>query len=111
MNCKKPNCKANALKDDDLCFFHSQKPEIVAKRVLAQSRGGSKTRIQKAPVSISSLEDIQAVLHEALNEIRSSGADNVVSRSRAVAHICMILADIQERIGLEKRVDALEKRF
>ena len=111
MNCKKPNCKANALKDDDFCFFHSQKPTIKTKRELAQSRGGSKAKRHKEPVSIESFTDIRAILHETLNEIRCSGSDNIVSRSRAIAYICMILADMQEHIDLEKRVEALEERF
>ena len=111
MNCNKPDCKANALKNDEFCFFHSLKPEIVAKRALAQSKGGRKTKISNEPITIESLEDIQTTLLETLNEIRCSSKDSTVSKSRAIAYICLILANIRDRIDLEKRVEALEKCF
>jgi hypothetical protein len=111
VKCKKPGCKANALKDDDFCFFHSQKPNIIAKRVLAQSRGGRKTQIHRDPVSIESLDDIQVTLLETLNEIRCSSTENTVSRARAIAYICLSLANIQDRVDLEKRVEAMENSF
>jgi hypothetical protein len=108
LKCKKTDCKSYALKSDDFCFFHSQKPEIVEKRKLSQSLGGSKSKIHKEPISIESLTDIQEILLEALNEIRCSDAGNIVSKSRATAYICLILANMKERIELEKRVEALE---
>ena len=111
MKCNKPGCKANALKSDNFCFFHSQKPDIVAKRESSQSLGGRKFKINKDPVSIESLTDIQAILLETLNEVRCSGTDNMVSRARAITHICAALANIRERTDLEKRIEALEKRF
>jgi len=111
LKCKKSDCKSYALKNDDFCFFHSQKSEIIAKRKLSQSKGGSKSKRNKKPISIESLTDIQVILLETLNEIRSSGTDNIVTRSRAITYICSILADIQERTDLEKRIEALEKRF
>jgi len=111
LKCKKRGCKASALKDDDFCFFHSQKPRIIAKRAIAQSRGGRKTQINREPVSIESLEDIQVTLLETLNEIRCSNTDNMVSRARAIAYICLSLANIQDRIDLEKRVEAIENSF
>jgi hypothetical protein len=111
LKCKKLNCNANALKSDDFCFFHSQKPEIITKRKLSQSKGGSKSKRNKKPISIESLTDIQVILLETLNEMRSSGADNVVSRSRAITYICSKLADIREQVDLEKRIEALEKRL
>ena len=111
MNCMKPNCKTNALQNDDFCFFHSQKPYIVAKRKLAQSRGGRKTQIHREPVSIESLTDIKAILLETLNEIRCSSTENIVSRARTIAYMCLILANIQDRVDLEKRVEAIENSF
>ena len=109
MKCKKPDCKSYSLKNDDFCFFHSQKPDIVAKRKLSQSLGGSKPKIHKEPISIESLTDIQEILLEALNEIRCSNADSVVSKSRATAHICLILVSMRERIELEKYYSKLKK--
>jgi hypothetical protein len=102
LKCKKPDCKSYSLKNDDFCFFHSQKPDIIAKRTLAQSLGGSKSKKHKKPISIESLTDIQEILLEALNEIRCSDADSIVSKSRATAHICLILVSMKERIELEK---------
>ena len=111
MKCKKQDCNANALKIDDFCFFHSQLPEIIVKRKSSQSQGGKRSKINKEPISIESLTDIQIILLETLNEIRSSSTDNAVSRSRAITYICTKLADIQERTDLEKRIETLEKRF
>jgi len=109
LNCKKTDCKSYSLKNDDFCFFHSQNPDIIAKRKLSQSRGGSKPKINKEPISIKSLTDIQKILLEALNEIRYDDTDNIVSKSRATAYICLILTNLKERIELENRVEALEK--
>ena len=111
MKCKKRGCKASALKDDDFCYFHSQKPDIIVKRVLARSRGGRNYRIDKDPVAIDSLKDIKAILVEALNEVSSSGTENIVAKYRTIAYICLILANIQDRIDLEKRVEAIENSF
>jgi hypothetical protein len=111
LKCKKRGCKADALKDDDFCFFHSQKPDIIVKRALAQSRGGRKPKIHKEPVAINSLKDIQVVLVEALNETRYSGTENTAAKSRTIAYICLILANVQDRIDLEKRVEAIENSF
>ena len=111
MKCKKRGCKASALKDDKFCFFHSQKPEIIVKRGLAQSRGGRKYKIHKEPVAIESFKDIQVILVEALNEIRCSGTENTVAKSRTIAYTCLILANVQDRIDLEKRVEAIENSF
>jgi hypothetical protein len=99
------------MKDDDFCFFHSQKPDIIVKRGLARSRGGRNYRISKEPVVINSLKDIQVVLVEALNEVRSSGTENIVAKYRTIAYICLILANVQDRIDLEKRVEAMENSF
>jgi len=109
LKCRKPDCKSYSLKNDEFCFFHSQKPDIIAKRELAQSKGGRKPKINKEPISIESLTDIQKILLEALNEIRYDDTDNIVSKSRATAYICLILTNLKERIELEKRVEALEK--
>jgi len=108
LKCKKRGCKAGALKDDKFCFFHSQRPDIIAKRRSARSRGGKNFKIQKEPVVIESLKDIQVVLVEALNEIRCSGTENTAAKTRATAYICLILANVQDRIDLEKRVEAIE---
>jgi hypothetical protein len=111
MKCKKRGCKASALKDDKFCFFHSQKPDIIVKRRLARSRGGRNYKIHKEPVAINSLKDIQAILVEALNETRSSGTENTVAKYRTIAYICLILANVQDRIDLERRVEAMENSF
>jgi len=102
LNCKKTDCKSYSLKNDDFCFFHSQNPDVVAKRELSQSKGGSKPKINKEPISIESLTDIQKILLETLNEIRCDDTDNIVSKSRATAYICLILANMRDYIELEK---------
>jgi len=102
LKCKEQDCGAYAIKNDDFCFFHSINPDIIAKRVLSQSKGGRNPKIYKEPISIESLTDIQKILLETLNEIRCNDTDNIVSKSRATAYICLILANLDERIELEK---------
>ena len=103
LKCKEQDCGAYAIKNDDFCFFHSINPDIIARRELSQSKGGRrKPKINKEPISIESLTDIQKILLETLNEIRCNDTDNIVSKSRATAYICLILANLDERIELEK---------
>jgi len=111
LKCKKPDCGAYAIKNDDFCFFHSINPDIIAKRRFSQSKGGGQFKTDKEPISVGSLTDIQKILLESLNEIRDSKTHNIVSKSRATAYICLILANLKERIELEERVEALEKQI
>jgi len=46
IKCSKTGCGANTIRDDDLCFSHSQKPEIVEKRKAARSKGGSRGKLR-----------------------------------------------------------------
>jgi len=44
MQCKQTGCKAYALKNDEYCFTHSQKPEVIEKRQEARKKGGAGSR-------------------------------------------------------------------
>jgi DNA invertase Pin-like site-specific DNA recombinase len=45
MKCAKEGCQCCALRDDECCYFHSTRPEIVEVRRAAQRRGGSKNKL------------------------------------------------------------------
>ena len=44
MKCKKTECGAYALKEDDYCFTHSENPAIIDKRQEARKKGGAGSR-------------------------------------------------------------------
>ena len=45
MQCAKPECRCYALTDDECCYFHTTRPEVVERRKRAQRRGGSKNKL------------------------------------------------------------------
>ena len=107
MRCAKDGCGAARMKDDEYCYFHSQRPEIVEKRKQARSKGGSRGKVQQSDV-IESVRDVKAVLAETINELRSSEG-NVVSRGRAVGYLCGVLLNAFEKADLEERIAKLEE--
>ena len=107
MKCKHPGCGSYAMKNDDKCYFHSEKPEIIKRRQEDRKRGGRRTKTQKND-DIKTLEDIRVILVEAINELRSCGSENVVSKCRAIAYCCGELRDCLREVDLEKRLERLE---
>lgn len=107
MKCKHPGCGNYAMKGDDRCYFHSEKPEIIRKRQGDRKRGGRRTKTVRNG-DIRTLEDIRVILAEAINELRSCGSENVVSKARAIAYCCGELRDCLREADLEKRLEKLE---
>ena len=106
--CKKTGCKAPALKNDELCFAHSMKPEIVQKRKAARSKGGSRGKLRIVD-SINTVQDVKRIIAVTLDELRSSPTDNVVAKSRAVGYLCGIALTAIEKADLEERIVKLEE--
>ena len=108
MRCQHPGCGSFAMKTGDgFCYFHSKDPEVIKKRQEDRKRGGRRTKTQKND-DIKTLEDIRVILAEAINELRSCGSENVVSKCRAIAYCCGELRDCLREVDLEKRVEILE---
>lgn len=107
LKCAKKGCRAWAMTNDEFCFWHS--PKTAEKRREAGRRGGSRGKVQKKSDVIETIADIKIVLAESLNELRSCGSTDVVKKSRAVAYVCHVLADIIKDSDLERRLRELEE--
>ena len=108
VECNKLGCGANSLKDDKYCFWHSSNPAVVKKRKQARERGGSRGKLQ-CNDAIESVADVKRVLTETINELRSSGTQNVVGKARATGYLCSILLVSIEKGDLEERIAKLEE--
>ena len=109
MKCRHPSgCKANALRGDDFCYFHSMRPDIVEKRKQARQRGGSRGKFHKSD-SIESIADVRKIIAEIVNELRNSKG-NTVSRARAIGYLLSIWVVAYEKGDIEERLSRLEER-
>ncbi len=109
-NCSHEGCRAHSLTDGDLCFSHSQKPEIIQKRNAARSKGGRrKAHTAQYIDSIDSIDDLKVVLIDALNELRSCGSDNIIQKARTVGFLVKVGSDLLKDGDLEERIAALEE--
>lgn len=108
MKCQHPGCGSYALRNGDgFCYFHSKDPEVIKKRQQDRKKGGRRVKTQKND-DIKTLEDIRVILAEAINELRSSPSENLVSKYRAVVYACGELRDTLRECDLEKRLEKLE---
>jgi hypothetical protein len=107
MQCVKEGCRANALKNDEYCFWHS--PKTAEKRKQAGRRGGSRGKLNRDD-NIESIADIQRILAETIAELRTDSS-HVVSRGRAVGYLCSIMLTALEKGDLEERISALEAKI
>lgn len=62
MKCSVPNCKAQALIDDECCYFHSQNPEVQAKVQQGRINGGKRIKSKGKFEAPKTLEDAQRML-------------------------------------------------
>jgi len=107
MKCSKDGCNAPALKDGEYCFFHSEKTKEQRKR--SASKGGSRRRIHVEDVPIETVEDVKRILAEAVNELRGSASESLVSKARAIGYLASVLMDAFEKSDIENRITELEK--
>ena len=84
MKCQHSGCGAYALKEDNYCFVHSQKPEITEKRQEARKKGGAGSR------ALWIVEDDTAV-KERFVTLRSQGLSiEEISKQIHVKHKALI---------------------
>jgi len=107
MKCSKDGCNAPALKDGEYCYWHSEKTKEQRKR--SASKGGSRRRIHVEDVPIETVEDVKHIIVEAINELRGSASENLVSKTRAIGYLASVLMDAFEKNDIENRISELEK--
>lgn len=96
------------MKRSEYCYFHD--PTIADKRKESQANGGRRGRGLYQNIGNPTLENLKIILWDTLGELRHSRAD-VVSRSRAIASVSSVLITVINESSLEKRIEALERRF
>jgi len=110
------SCEANAMLDDEFCYFHSQKISD-SDRLSAQSRGGKANLVKVEhplqPITIKKVGDVVVLLEETINLVRSGSLDIKAANCIGVlsGHILKALevdtvasrVEIIERAILERR--------
>ena len=109
MQCSKDGCRANSLKSDSYCFWHSD--TTAAKRKEAGRTGGSRGKRKIEPGNYQTVADIQELLVETVNELRASSSENVTGKARATGYLASCLLSCLETSALEKRIAAIESRL
>jgi hypothetical protein len=101
-------CKANSLKGESFCFFHST--SVMTKRLEAQSLGGRRRHSQGvgSAYKIESARDVPGILIDTLNQ--STSLPTSAAKARAIAYLVSTLLKSLELASLEDRVTALEQR-
>ncbi|MCX6651761.1 MAG: hypothetical protein NT137_00170 [Methanomassiliicoccales archaeon] len=105
-------CRAYALKDSALCYYHDKRPEIVAQRVRSCKNGGRKANSHDGLADwvdrpITSLEE----LRKAASILFNAGAAGKVSARKlsALSSMANVLRTTIEHSDLEKRICELEE--
>lgn len=105
----KPNkeqCNANAIADDDYCFWHSDKAK--EKRLLAIQKGGMcpKRNYENEPVSLKDVNDVLKIIEKTINELRQNKTNAKIAN--AVGYLSGIALRALEQSALEKRLEVIE---
>ena len=106
-------CLAYALKDSEFCFYHDQRPEIVAKRLKALRKGGKKTNSHDGLVDwpedpIDSLEHLRSALSRLFNA--GAAGELATARLTALASLGNALSKTIEGSAVERRLAELERK-
>ncbi|MBD3183324.1 hypothetical protein GF312_13590 [Candidatus Poribacteria bacterium] len=108
MLCKRPNCNAYTIKNDEFCYWHSKNPEIIRARTEASSKGGKagKNKPLREDKPIESITDIRQIMTETINDLRAFRIDP--TQARAINSMCSNMLKIIEICDLVLRLEALE---
>lgn len=101
-------CNAKAMKQQKLCYFHSQKAASAHKNSAAKGgKASSKNNLKLGNTTISGLTDVLGLLEETVNLLRNGEVHtNYVN---AVSSVCNTYVKVYEKEELEKRILALEQ--
>ena len=104
-------CASPALKGEELCFTHSDKPEVVEKRDLAHREGGHCGKLPRVDssewVELKTLDDVVRFLERTANEVRTGKIDR--GRANTLGYLTNILLGALEARDLNTRVEMLER--
>ena len=106
------NCDAQAVKDDVLCFVHTNLPTIVGKRDLGRQEGGRNGRkMMLHPASeeirVKNAQQVVKLLEQTINDVRMNRM--AVNQANCIGYLCNIMAKIFEQEMLETRISILER--
>jgi len=104
-------CASPALKGDEYCFTHSNKPGIVEKRELAHREGGHRSKLPRIDseewIELKSINDVVLFLERTANEVRTGKIDR--GRANTLGYLTNILLGALETRDLNARVEMLER--
>lgn len=106
--CTHPGCRAFALKDGLLCFVHDDRPETVAKRNLARSKGGKSHHPYHGDVIEGAIEDACATLKQ-LREQLATKKKVTASDAKAATSLLSAIVYGKESAVLKRLKDAKTK--
>lgn len=101
-------CKANAMRDSELCFTHN--PDMEAEKTLAVSRGGSAPRRAHKPlikVKVENTKDVVNLLSTTISEVRAGSVELRVAN--CIGYLSGHLIKAFEISNLEDRLEKLEE--
>jgi hypothetical protein len=102
-------CKANAMKNSEYCFFHSQEHEGELK--VAQARGGKANAITvqnpMPPMTIKSAQDVVLLLEDTINQVRAGELDVKIGNCIGVLSGHLIKA--LEVTSVTNRIEVIER--
>lgn len=101
-------CQGFAM-DSGLCFSHD--PETKEQKLEAVTKGGlapKKIKLNLAPVSIKTVEDIMSVLEETINGVRS-GEIPCSSPANTIGFLCSHILKAIEISSVDTKLDAIDR--
>lgn len=102
-------CNAQALQNDEFCFWHSENEEVIAKRFLAASKGGQNTASYSLDLPdwhYHKVDSLLRLLEICINKTLQGTMPPKVANSLAYL-INVTLSTVKEQ-ELEKRLEVIE---
>lgn len=110
-NCKfikenKEQCRANAIQEDEYCFWHSKK--MAEQRNEAVMKGGNspKRNYDNEEITLRTTADIVELIERTVNELRRNRTSTRIAN--AVGYLAGISLKAIEQSDLEKRLEVIE---
>lgn len=104
-------CQAKALSGDSYCFFHSQNPEIIAKRLQANAKGGKQNKLETGSLfseqfKLKTIGQVRDLLEFTTNTL----IQGKITRSKAscIGYLANILIGAIKDKEIEDRLEVIE---
>jgi hypothetical protein len=102
----KEQCKANAIENDDYCFWHSEKAKDVRKVALQKGGESPKRNYENSPVTLKTTNDVLELLEKTVNELRQNKSSTRIAN--AIGYLSGIMLKAIEQNSFEKRLEVIE---